>query len=179
MCQDIQRPIYHYWILLISVSWVSQPGGGGSRLCSPNNTGTPGFPDLPTALNYTVWYAILAIMDAWHVNSQNQVQACRKGGGTVEATPSKWALEVSWAQTGQTHLQSTHFFILIRNLPFLTIPCYINLGEIQGYFCRNLQKIEGAEKSLLQISDFSQLLPNYSTIRPFQSLSVRLWFKLV
>ena len=47
----------------------------GCRLCSPNNTGIPGFSDLPTALNYTVWYAILAIMDAWHVNSQNQVNS--------------------------------------------------------------------------------------------------------
>ena len=27
-------------------------GGGGGRLCPPNNTGTPGFSDLPTALYY-------------------------------------------------------------------------------------------------------------------------------
>ena len=28
---------------------LSQPGGGG-RLCPPNNTGIPGFSDLPTAM---------------------------------------------------------------------------------------------------------------------------------
>ena len=51
-----------------------------SRSCSPNNTGTPGFSDLPTALNYTVWDAILAIMDAWYVNSKSRELkfTCRK-----------------------------------------------------------------------------------------------------
>ena len=28
-------------------------GGGGGRLCPPNNTGTPGFSDLPAALTCT------------------------------------------------------------------------------------------------------------------------------
>ena len=51
-----------------------------SRSCSPNNTGTPGFSDLPTALNYRVWDAILAIMDAWYVNSKSRELkfTCRK-----------------------------------------------------------------------------------------------------
>ena len=32
---------------------LSQPGGGG-RLCPPNNAGTPGFSDLPTAVKFCV-----------------------------------------------------------------------------------------------------------------------------
>ena len=34
----------------ISLPYLNQ----GGRLCPPNNTGTPGFSDLPTSLNYTV-----------------------------------------------------------------------------------------------------------------------------
>ena len=97
-----------------------------------------------------------------------------EGGGTEGIRAVGWALELSWAQTGQTHLQSTHFFTLIQNLPFLTIPYYINLGEFCLYFCRNLQKIKGAENLLLQISDFLQLLPNCHKIRPLESQRVRL-----
>ena len=33
----------------------------------------------------------------------------------MEATPSNQALGISWAQTGQTHLQSTDFSMLIQN----------------------------------------------------------------
>ena len=91
----------------------------------------------------------------------------------------RWAFEVGWAQTSQTHLQSTHFFTLIRNLTFLNWPCYIKSWEICLYFCRNLRKIEGAEKSLLQISDFVQPRPKYSQIRPFPSKSGRLWFNMI
>ena len=43
---------------------------------------------------------------------------------------------INWAQTDQTHLQSTHFFML----PFLNWPCYIKVGEIQSYFYWLFQK---------------------------------------